>query len=121
MTNITTLYGAALVLIGLVGYLATGMVSATALIPSGFGVLFLGIALVSRKEHLKKHAMHAAVLLALLVIGGTFKGFAKLPQLLAGAELERPAAVAAQSITALLTLGFIFLCVKSFIAARRNS
>jgi hypothetical protein len=64
--------------------------------------------------------MHAAVLLALLGFLGSARGLVQIPALLAGAELARPAAVAAQSITAGLCLLFVGLAVSSFIRARRQ-
>jgi hypothetical protein len=43
----------------------------------------------------------------------------KLPSLLAGQEVARPAAVISQSIMGALTAVFVALCVKSFIDARK--
>ena len=63
--------------------------------------------------------MHAAVLLALVGFLGSARGLLSLPALLSGAELVRPAAVAAQSITAVLCAVFVGLAVNSFIQARR--
>ena len=51
---------------------------------------------------------------------GTVKGLIKLPALFAGAPVERPAAIIAQAVMAVLCVVFIALCVKSFIDARRG-
>ena len=45
-------------------------------------------------------------------------GLPKLFTLLTGGSVERPNAVYAQSVTALLCLVFVGLCVNSFIQAR---
>jgi hypothetical protein len=43
-----------------------------------------------------------------------------MPALLSGADVERPAAVAAQGVTACCAWAFIVLGVRSFMAARRG-
>jgi hypothetical protein len=122
MAIVTVLLGGALLILGLVAFFATGATHYTALIPAAFGLVFdlLGsIALVAPKA--RKHALHAAVALAVLGIAGAFPGLMKLPVLLSGGELARPAAVAAQAVMAGLCLVFLILGIRSFIAARRAS
>ena len=118
MPSITIGYGAILTVIGLTGYFATGQASVTALIPAFLGVPVAICGLLARNERLLKHAMHGAVLLALLGLLGTLSSPAKLPALLDGTA-ERPAAVLAQVLTLLCSLIFVVLSVQSFIAARR--
>lgn len=120
MPLISMVFGGLMIVLGLTGWVATGMQHGTALIPGGFGlILVLAGALVQSKPEWRKHAMHAAALVALLGLGGTARSLGKIPALLAG-EAERPAAVAAQSVMAVLCLVFLALCVKSFIDARRT-
>ena len=70
-----TLYtGVALIVLGIGGYVASGAASVTALIPAFIGSVFVVLGLLGRKESRRKHVMHAAMLLALLAIGGTFRG-----------------------------------------------
>lgn len=116
---ITVTLAAVLIAMGLLGYLGSGRASLTALIPSFFGAAFLICGLVAWKAAWRKHAMHAAALVALLGLGGSAPGLFKLPALFAG-EAERPMAVTVQSLMAILLVVFLILCVKSFIDARRQ-
>jgi hypothetical protein len=115
-----TLYtGVALVVLGIGGYIVSGAASITALIPAFIGALFVLLGLLGRKENLRKHVMHAAILLALLALGGTFGGITKLLAWLGGTPPERPMAVVAQAITALLCVLLIGGGIRSFLAARK--
>lgn len=123
MPTTTIFCGVLLILIGIVGYgygMIGGAASPTALIPAILGLILaiLGI-LAKAKEDLRKHIMHAAVVVGLLGFLGTASSFLKIPALLNGTA-ERPAAVAAQLATALVCVFFVVLCVKSFADARRN-
>jgi hypothetical protein len=120
MPYVTMALGSLLFLIGIGFYFGTGATSVTALIPAFLGVPIEIAGFAARREGWRKHAMHAAVLLALLGFLGSARGLLQLPALLTGAELARPAAVAAQSITAVLCLAFVGLAVNSFIQARRE-
>jgi len=119
MSKITIFYGSLLVLLGVLAYYLSGMASFTAFIPSVFGAVFIALGLAAANESLRKHVMHAAVVVALLGLFGTFRGLTQLPQLMSGADLERPMAVASQSVMAMLTIVFIGFCVNSFIQARK--
>ncbi len=121
MVNYTFVYAASLALLGVAGYILTGQESVTALIPAFFAIPFLLLALFARKESLRKHLMHAALLLALLALFGSAGGLASLPGLLSGSEVERPSAVVAQSVMSLLTLVYLALGVRSFIQARKTA
>lgn len=118
MYRITVAVGVLLILLGVGGYLAT-RTSLTALIPAGFGVLFLVLGLIARNPKSRKHAMHIAAMLGVLGILGSARGLARLPALLSGEDVSRPAAVAAQSAMAAILIVFVALCVKSFVDARR--
>jgi len=120
MPQITIVFGVALCLIGVGFYVGTGTSSLTALIPTFIGLPVLLAGLLALKEGLRKHAMHAAVLLGLLALVGSLRGAVQLPALLGGGPVARPAAVLAQSITAALSLVFVALCVRSFVVARRS-
>jgi len=118
MAPITLLFALAYILLGLGGFILTGSTHKTALIPCAFGVLFVLFGLLAFKDKFRKHAMHAAVLIALLAFVGTAKALAHLPDLFRGTA-EKPAAVITQAVNAFLSLGFILLAVRSFIQARR--
>ena len=119
MPKITVILGILLIVLGVIGWISTSFVSITALIPAFFGIVFLILGLLGRKEGARKHAMHIAAVLAIIGLFGSFRGLTQLPTLLGGGHLERPAAVAAQAVMAVLVLIFIILAVKSFIDARR--
>ncbi len=119
MANTTIGFGVAFIILGLGGYLGSGMASPTALIPAIFGLVFCLLGALARDDRKRKHAMHAAALLGLLAILGSARGLTKIGAVLSG-EADRPAAVIAQSIMALLGLVFVALCIKSFRDARRS-
>jgi hypothetical protein len=117
---VTIALGVILIGLGAIGFLATGREHPTALIPAFAGIVFLILGVVARNPGARKHAMHAAAALALLGFFGTVPGLIKFFRMLGGTEVSRPAAVRAQAIMAVLCLLFVILCVRSFIAARRN-
>jgi len=119
MANTTLGFGIALIVLGGVGYLASGAASPTALIPAGLGVILLLLGLLARDPGKRKLAMHIAVVVGLIGFLGSLPGLLKLPDLMAGQPMARPAAVLAQSLMAVLTGIFVGLCVRSFIVARR--
>jgi hypothetical protein len=116
MIAVTRTVGFLLILLGVVGYIATGGASITALIPAMFGAVLLIIALVGRSPESRKHAMHAALALALVGLIGTLPRI--IPALRAG-DIQRPAVVA-QIAMAVILLVYVALGVRSFIAARRS-
>ena len=119
MGMVTIGYGALLMILGLVGFFATGASHPTALIPLFFGVPLVVLGALAAKNIAVKHVMHAAALLAVLGLFGTLPGVLKLGKLVNGTA-ERPVAVAAQAIMALLSAMFIVLAVRSFILARKR-
>jgi hypothetical protein len=120
MPYVTMALGSLLLLIGVGFYAGTGATSVTALIPAFLGIPMEIAGVVALREGWRKHAMHAAVLLALLGFLGSARGLVSLPALLSGGEVVRPAAVAAQSLTAVLCLAFVGLAVGSFVRARSS-
>ena len=118
MPLLTCLYGTLLIVLGIVAYAVTGAVSVTALIPAFVGVPVLLCGLLAHRESLRKHVMHAASALTLLAVLGTIPGLIKLPALLTGGDVERPAAVITQSIMGGLSALFFALCLASFVRAR---
>lgn len=120
MAQITIGFAVALIVLGVGGYVASGSVSPTALIPAFLGATLLILGLLARDERRRKTAMHIAVIVGLLGFLGSLPGLAKLPRLLAGEALARPMAVIAQSVMAALTGIFVALCVRSFIMAKRS-
>ena len=115
MTATTRLFGLALIVLGVAGYLLTGRTSVTALIPAIFGAVLLVLALVARSEAARKHAMHAAVAIGL--IGALASLGRAIPAVMNG-DAARPAVIV-QLVMAVLLLIYVAFGVQSFIAARR--
>ncbi len=119
MTAITRALGVALIVVGVVSFFATGSEAVTALIPAALGLIILALGVAAGREPLHRHAIHAALAVALLGVLGTLMNVVELPALLAGDEVERPGAVVASTITFLLCAVYVALGVRSFRAARR--
>ena len=117
MASTTIALGLALIIVGLAGYFLTGAVSLTALIPAAFGLVIALSGLIARDERKRKHAIHAAVVVALLGFLGSIRGLLQIGGVFDGTA-ARPAAVVAQTIMALLTLGYLAIAVRSFVQAR---
>lgn len=114
------LFGSLLIALGVIGFLATGSVHRTALIPAIPGVLLalcgiIGVAAPAARMHV----MHVAALLGLLGASGLAMGTPKVLTILGGGEVERPVAAWLQFGMGAISLVFLVLCVKSFIDARR--
>ena len=107
--------GILLILVGLGGFYASGR-ELTALIPGILGFLLVLTAAVGLRPVLRKHAMHGAILVALLGIIGAGM---RLPKLI-GAEDPSALAITSHIFTVLLLLGFFVLGINSFISARRK-
>lgn len=119
MPSTSIICGILLILLGLGGYgygMATGHASLTALIPALFGsVLGLLGRVAAMRENLRKHLMHAAVVIGL--IGFIVPAVRLLSRL---SELAWTAAVITQAAMAIICLVFVILAVRSFIAARTS-
>jgi len=112
--------GLALVVIGVVAYVGSGAASVTALVPSFLGAILAALgALATARPGAHRHAMHAAAAVALLGFLGSLQGIPAFFALLGGAEVERPWAAAAQTLTAVLSAVFVAAAVSSFVRARR--
>lgn len=112
--------GILLTLLGILSYIFTDFVSITALIPAFFGIVFAGLGFWGKSsESMRKHTMHAALLLALLGLAGSFSGLMALIGALAGTMPERMSAVVSQSIMAVLCIIFLIAGIKSFVDARK--
>lgn len=121
MAKISFLFGALLIALGAASYWAAESKAVTALIPAFFGIIMLilgGIA--SRGATANKHAMHVAAMLNLLGAGaGLSRGIPNVIKYLAGDHSVWLKALS-QGGMGLLCLIFLVLCIRSFIAARRN-
>lgn len=119
MAKTSQLVGLILMVLGIGGYLASGMASPTALIPAGFGFVISTLGFYGRHEHTRRTAMHVAMGVALAGVLGSARGLMGLPALLTGGEVERPIAVISQSVMALVLIWYLIKGIQSFRAARR--
>ena len=119
MAKTTIGIGCVLIALGVGSYFGTGRASLTALIPAFFGLALALLGGAAPNDRWRQHAMHAAAVVGLLGLFGASRGFAKLPALLTGGEVEKPVAAYVQIALSLVCLVFVVLCVLSFIQARR--
>lgn len=125
MPAITIIIGVILLLIGIGGYSfgvveaakTGGHASPTALIPSIIGLITIVCGGIATSVIYRKHAMHAAVAVALL---GFLAVAARLiPNLISG-NIKTGPAFASQILTAIFLLILIAAGVASFIQARKK-
>lgn len=121
MPRVTLTIGILLTLLGVISYFLSGEASLTALIPSVFGVIFVAVAQIARKESLRKHAMHFAVGLAMVgFLGVAVRAFGPFATLVGGGTVEHPGATVAQIIMAVLCFILVAYGIRSFVEARRR-
>lgn len=118
MPKITIVYAVILILIGFIGYLASGMESITALIPAFFGVVFLVLGVMAIFKNMRQNAMHVSSVLALIALIFTIGGIFDIGTMLSGGEIERPGAAVSMAFMAIFSLVYFILCVWSFISVR---
>ncbi|GAB3617055.1 hypothetical protein GCM10027416_16120 [Okibacterium endophyticum] len=119
MTAATLIVGALLTIAGIIGYILTDAASFTALIPSLVGVLMLVCGFLARSEKLHRHAIHAALVVALLGALGSLMNVVRIGELFAGTA-ERPAAIILSVVMFVVLVVYIAMGVRSFISARRQ-
>jgi hypothetical protein len=122
MAKVTVIFAILLMALGLAGYLGTGSIHPTALIPAWFGLALgvCGFLAISPSESRRKLFMHINVTIGLLGFlggaGAAVQGYLKAHS--QGIEPD-PIALASKLAMAGLMLIYVALCVRSFIAARR--
>ena len=107
-----------LILIGAGFALATGSPSITPWIPALVGILLLVAGLLAHREPLRKHAIHAALAIALLAALGSLMNVVKIGQLFTGTD--RPAPIIESLLLFIVCVAYVAVGVRSFIAARRT-
>lgn len=106
--------GALLIILGLLGYFAGGMVSVTALIPAFIGLPLLLSSLIAKKK--LKLGMHLAAVFGLL---GFLAPLGRIIPTMAKGEFELGFATISMILMVLICGAFTVLCIQSFRAARR--
>ena len=122
MAKVTLVFALLLVLLGVAGFIGTGSIHYTALIPTwfGFALGLGGFLAISPSEGRRKLFMHINVTIGLLgFLGAAAAGIhAYVHATNAGMQPDN-IALAAQGFMAGLLLVYVIACVRSFIAARR--
>ena len=121
MAKVTIAFAVVFIALGLVGFIGTGSVHYTALIPAALGLLLgiFGALSLSPDAGRRKLFMHINVTLGLLGFLGTIMGLIQWFQMLGGAVVKNPPATESKAAMAFLCLVYVILCVRSFIAARK--
>jgi hypothetical protein len=121
MAKLTILFGVALIAVGAWGFFATGAIHPTALIPAYFGLVLGWAGGLAMAQPAKRMIwMHIAVTVGLLgFLGAAAMAIVELAKA-HGGPLAHPIAVEDQAAMAGLCLIFVGLCVRSFIAVRRD-
>jgi hypothetical protein len=122
MVKVTLVFAVLLIVLGLVGYLGTGSLHPTALIPSWMGVAlgFGGLLAISPSESRRKLFMHINVSIGVL---GFLGGAVEVVRGYVHGTFTSPAELAAMASKLALTtllLIYLLLCVRSFTEARRS-
>ena len=113
VARVGTAVGVVLIVLGLTAYFGTGMASATALIPAFLGlVLYVTGWVGTRREGARTPALVTAVVVAVLGFLGSLRGLGDFMVLVAGGPAERPVGAVAQTLTALLCLGFLTFAAR---------
>jgi uncharacterized membrane protein len=123
LAKLTLVLALLLVVLGLAGYIGTGSLHPTALIPTWIGlVLGLGGFLaISPSEGRRKLFMHINVTVALLgFIGSAVEAIRGYVHATSVGLPPDQIALASKVTLAGLLLIYVILCVRSFIAARRS-
>jgi hypothetical protein len=119
MGKLTVVFGAVLVVIGAVGFEATGSKAPTALIPALIGLLLAIAGILALKPERRMVWMHVAVTVGLLGFLGTIPGVIGIVKMAMGQAVPRPNATIEQFATWVICLIYVVMCVRSFIAARK--
>jgi hypothetical protein len=120
MAKLTIVFGVLLILLAITGFVTTGSAHPTALIPGGFGLLFVLFGVMANTADSKKRMlwMHISVTLALLAFLSTIPADIDSFRLSRGVEFPHPAAILEKAAMSLLCLIYVLFCIRSFINAR---
>jgi len=120
MAKLTIVFGVLLILLAVIGFVSTGSQHPTALIPGGFGLIFILFGVTANTPDSKKRMlwMHISVTVALLAFLGTIPADIDAFRLSRGVEFPHPIAVLEKAAMSLLCLLYVLFCIRSFVNAR---
>jgi len=123
MARVTLIFAFLMVVLGEAGYLGTGSLHKTALIPVWFGLalgLFGFLAIRAKTDKARMTLMHINVTIGLLgFLGGAISAVLRYHAVTAAGGTPNPIALGSQVGMAVLMGIYVGLCVRSFIAVRR--
>ena len=123
MAKVTLVFAVLLIALGLIGYFGTGTAHPTALIPAWWGLALgvFGLLAISPSESRRKLFMHINVTIGLLgFLGAAEEAVRGYIYESSAGKAPDMIALAAKLTMAGLLLIYVILCVRSFIAARRE-
>jgi hypothetical protein len=123
MARVTLIFAVLLIALGLIGFLGTGSLHPTALIPTWFGVALGigGLLAISPSESRRKLFMHINVTIGLLgFLGAAVEAVRGYVHAVSAGLAPDMIALASKLTMSGLLLIYVLLCVRSFIAARRS-
>lgn len=122
MIKVTLVFAVLLIALGLAGYMGTGSLYPTALIPAWIGVAlgFGGLLAISPSEKRRRLFMHMNVAIGLLgFLGGAVEVVYSYVRASFADTAEMIAMASKLAMTTLLLI-YLLLCARSFSAARRS-
>lgn len=111
-------FGTLLLLIGVVAYVATGMASVTALIPSFFGMVLVALGALGRTERFEKPALYGALGVSILGLLGSVSGITQTISYMGGGEVARPSASITRAIMAVVLMALVAVLTRALVARR---
>ncbi len=123
MAKLTLVVALILIILGVAVFIATGSHAPTALIPAYFGILLGMLGMLANTPDNKRRMLFMHIAVTVGLIGFIFPGWRGVGDLIAqmhGQLVVRPVAMKEELVMAAICLVYVLLCVRSFIAARRN-
>lgn len=123
MAKLTLVAALILIVLGVAVFIATGSHAPTALIPTYFGILLGILGMLANTSNSKRRMLFMHIAVTVGLIGFIFPGWRGIGDLIAqmhGQLVLRPIAMKEELAMAAICLVYVLLCVRSFIAARRN-
>lgn len=120
----TLIFGALLVLVGVIGYGTatpnpeTQQVSPTALIPALIGGVLMLCGIFAFNDKFRKHTMHLAAMVGLLGFVGGFMPLLTQLKKTGTIDPTKPSAISGELMVVICAV-FVGMCVNSFVQARK--
>ncbi len=106
-TTVGLVLGGVLVVVGIGAYILSDFASATALIPTIFGVLVGAISLIGRDETRERPAVYAIGVVGVVGILGSIRGIPDIVTLLQGDSVDSLVAPVTQGVMIAVCLGLV--------------